>query len=156
MKINPFKPFGPVNPGAFVGRLEELRRLKSALIQTTAGSPVNFMITGERGIGKTSLMLYLKYAAEGLIPIEDKKLHFVVVDTDIDQNTTQLGMITKIELDLERALSRQEAFRDFVKKAWGFVQRVEGGGFKLNETKKVSDELLLEEFAYSLQRRQIA
>ncbi len=71
MKINPFEPFAPVNPGSFVGRLDELRRLTSALVQTSAGKPVNFMITGERGIGKTSLLNYLKYAAKGLIPIEE-------------------------------------------------------------------------------------
>lgn len=150
MKINPFEPFGPVNPGAFVGRLDELRRLMSALVQTSAGKPVNFMITGERGIGKTSLLLYLKHAAEGRIQIEGQKLAFVVIDTDVDQSTTQLGLIAKIERGLEKALSRQEAARDFVKKAWGFVQRVEAGGFKLNEARKVSDELLLDEFAYLL------
>jgi Cdc6-like AAA superfamily ATPase len=117
MKINPFEPFGPVNPGAFVGRLDELRRLMSALVQTSAGKPVNFMITGERGIGKTSLLLYLKHAAEGRIQIEGQKLAFVVIDTDVDQNTTQLGLIAKIGLGLEKALSRQEVARDYVKKA---------------------------------------
>jgi AAA ATPase domain len=109
MKINPFEPYGPVNPGSFVGRLDELRRLKSALLQTSAGKPVNFMITGERGIGKTSLLNYLKYAAEGLIQVEHSKLSFVVVDTDVDPNTTQLGLIAKIELGLEKFLGRQEA-----------------------------------------------
>ena len=150
MKINPFEPFGPVNPGSFVGRLDELRRLKSALLQTSAGKPVNFMITGERGIGKTSLLNYLKYAAEGLIQVENIKLSFVVVDTDVDQNTTQLGLIAKIELGLEKALGRHEAGRDFIKKAWGFLQRVEAGGLKLSEARKASDELLLDQFAYSL------
>lgn len=150
MKINPFKPFGPVNPGVFVGRLDELRRLKSALVQTSAGQPVNFMITGERGIGKTSLLLYLKHAAEGRFQVEHSKLSFVVIDTDVDRDTTQLGLIAKVELGLEKALGRQEAGRDFLKKAWGFVQRVEAGGLKLNEMRKVSDELLLDQFAYSL------
>src|SRR5438094_150417 len=100
MKINPFEPYAPVSPGCFVGRLEELRRLKSALIQTTAGQPANFMITGERGIGKTSLLNYLKHAAEGRIAIDGTKVSFIVVDADIDQNTTQLGLIRKIELGL--------------------------------------------------------
>jgi hypothetical protein len=44
----------------------------------------------------------------------------------------------------------QEAGRDLMKKAWGFVQRVEAGGFTLNDARKASDELLLDEFAYSL------
>lgn len=150
MKINPFEPFAPVNPGAFVGRLDELRRLMSALVRTSVGKPVNFMITGERGIGKTSLLLYLRHAAEGRIPIEGQKLAFVVIDTDIDQSTTQFGLIAKIKLGLEKALSRQEVARDFVRKTWEFLQRVEAGGFKLNEAQRASDELLLDEFAYSL------
>lgn len=150
MKINPFEPFAPVNPGCFVGRLDELRRLKASLIQTKAGKPANFMITGERGIGKTSLLNYLKSAAEGRIPIDGTRLSFIVVDADIDQNTTQLGLVGKIELGFEHALAQQEGGRDFVKKAWGFLQRVEAGGVKLGEAKKESDELLLDQFAYSL------
>ncbi len=150
MKVNPFEPFGPVNPGSFVGRVEELRRLKSALLQTSAGKPVNFMITGERGIGKTSLLNYLKYAAEGYIPIDGLKLCLVVVDTEIDQSTTQLGLISKIELGLEKALGRQEAGRDFLKKTWALLQRVEAGGIRLSEAQRASDEVVLDEFAYSL------
>jgi predicted GTPase len=30
--------------------------LESCLVQTKAGSPSNFMLTGERGIGKSSLL----------------------------------------------------------------------------------------------------
>lgn len=150
MKINPFEPFGPVNPGSFVGRLDELQRLKSSLLQTSAAKPVNFILTGERGIGKTSLLNYLKYAAKGLIPVEGAKFSFIVVDTDIDENTTQLGLIAKIQLGLEKALGNQEAGRDFLKKAWGFIQRFEAAGVKLTEARKTSDDLLLDEFAYSL------
>ena len=150
MKINPFEPFAPVNPGSFVGRLVDLRRLKSALIQTSVGKPINFMITGERGIGKTSLMNYLKYAAEGHIPIEGEKLSFVVIDTDVNEHTTPLGLISKIQLGLENALGQHEAGRDFLKKAWDFIQRVQAGGIKIGNAQRASDELLLEEFAYSL------
>ncbi|MCY4378077.1 MAG: ATP-binding protein [Spirochaetaceae bacterium] len=150
MKINPFEPFAPVNPGSFVGRLVDLRRLKAALIQTSAGKPVNFMITGERGIGKTSLLNYLKYAAEGHIPIDGEKLSFVVIDTDINEHTTPLGLISKIQLGLENALGQHEAGRDLLKKAWSFLQRVEAGGIKIGNAQKTSDELLLDEFAYSL------
>ncbi len=53
MKSNPFRPNSPVNPGVFVGRLEEIKRLEQALIQSRSGEPAHFMITGERGIGKT-------------------------------------------------------------------------------------------------------
>jgi len=62
------------------------------------------MITGKRGIGKTSLLNYLKYAAEGDKTIDGVKLSFIVIDTDLDQTTTQLELIDKIQLGLEKGL----------------------------------------------------
>lgn len=66
-RVNPFRPNSPVNPGMFVGRIDELNRLESHLVQARAGNPSNFMITGERGIGKSSLLNYFKWVAEGQI-----------------------------------------------------------------------------------------
>jgi len=51
-RINPFQPQSAVNPGMFVGRIPQLNAVESALLQTRAGKPKNFMLTGERGIGK--------------------------------------------------------------------------------------------------------
>jgi hypothetical protein len=150
-KINPFSPNAPSNPGTFVGRLEELDRLESCLLQTAAGHPTNFMITGERGIGKTSLLNYLKHVAEGRIPIGDQRVSFLVVDTDIDPSTTQHSLLRKIQLGLERALAKTESARTFFKEAWSFLQRVEAGSVKLNaQQREESEELLFEEFSYSL------
>jgi ABC-type methionine transport system ATPase subunit len=100
MRINPFRPGNPVAPGMFVGRIKEIESLESALIQTKACQPVNFMLIGERGIGKTSLLNILRYVAQGEIEVDGEKLNFLVIDTDIDQNTTQIGLIKKIELAL--------------------------------------------------------
>ena len=83
-KINPFKPNFPVHSGMFVGRGAELVKLESCLVQTRAGSPSNFMLTGERGIGKSSLLNYIKYVAEGRGDIEGISVTFLVVDTDVD------------------------------------------------------------------------
>ena len=150
-KINPFSPNAPVNPGTFVGRLEELDRLETCLLQTAAGQPSNFMITGERGIGKTSLLNYLKHVAEGRIPVGERTLSFLVIDTDIDPTTIQHSLLRKIQLGLERALAKTEAARQLFKDAWAFLQRVEAGGVKLSARQKdESEELLFEEFSYTL------
>ena len=53
----------------FVGRIPQVEALEHALLQTRAGKPKNFMLTGERGIGKTSLLQYFKWVAEGRISI---------------------------------------------------------------------------------------
>ncbi|RPJ85790.1 MAG: ATP-binding protein, partial [Acidobacteria bacterium] len=87
-KINPFEPYSPVHPGMFVGRLSEVERLESALIQTKSAQPNNFMITGERGIGKSSLLNYIKFVAEGSIHAANTRFSFLVLDTDIDSRTT--------------------------------------------------------------------
>jgi hypothetical protein len=150
-KVNPFRPNSPVNPGMFVGRIPELERLESHLLQTRAGNPSNFMISGERGIGKSSLLNYIKAVAVGDIAIEQETTHFLVVDIDIDQNTSQLGLVKKIELGLRKNLSESEAARHFLQEAWGFLQRFEAAGVRLNpdETPQ-SEETVLEEFSYSL------
>ncbi|TAJ99294.1 MAG: ATP-binding protein, partial [Candidatus Manganitrophaceae bacterium] len=130
-KINPFKPNYPISPGMFVGRLSEIERLETHLLQTRAGNPSNFMITGERGIGKSSLLNYFKFVAQGDLNINGDKVNFLVIDTDIDQNTTQLGLVKKIELCLRRELGKTEPARMFLKDMWDFLKRVEAQGIKL-------------------------
>lgn len=99
-KVNPFRPNSPVAPGMFVGRIEEVQVLEQALVQTRAGRSKSFMITGERGIGKTSLLLYTAGLARGELTLNGDRFNFLVVETDIDRNTTQLGLVKKIELRL--------------------------------------------------------
>jgi Cdc6-like AAA superfamily ATPase len=150
-KVNPFAPNSPVHPGMFVGRAAELVKLESCLAQTKAGNPSNFMLTGERGIGKSSLLNYIKHVAEGMEGLEQTNVSFLAIDTDLDSNVTQLGLVKKIELGLDRALGKTEAARDFLKHSWDFLKRVEAGGLKLRSEEPVQgDDLLLEEFAYSL------
>jgi hypothetical protein len=149
-KVNPFNPNSPVNPGMFVGRVPEILRLDAHLTQTAAGQPTNFMITGERGIGKSSLMLYARAIAQGAIPIDARTLTFLVVFTDIDPATTQLGLVRKIELGIRRELEKTEPARQIMRTAWEFIRRVEAAGIKLNPQEQRTDEVLLEEFALSL------
>jgi hypothetical protein len=134
----------------FAGRVPELMRLEAQLLQTRAGHASNFLITGERGIGKSSLLNYIKAVAQGHIPIEQTKVKFLVVDSDIDQSTTQIGLVRKIELALHRELGKTEPARNFLKDAWAFLQRVEAGSVKIGMKPTECDELLLEEFSYSL------
>jgi len=151
IRINPFKPNYPVSPGMFVGRIDEIERLEAHILQTRSGQPTNFMITGERGIGKSSLLNYIKWVAEGHIPIKGTKVNFLVIDTDIDQKTTQMGLIRKIELGLRRKLAESETARKFFAEAWGFIQRVEASGFKLSaKGAEENEETLFDEFSYSL------
>lgn len=58
-KINPFKPNSPVPIGMFAGRVDELLLLEGGLHQARHGEPANFLVTGDRGIGKSSLLLFV-------------------------------------------------------------------------------------------------
>jgi Cdc6-like AAA superfamily ATPase len=149
-KINPFRPNSPVNPGMFVGRLNESDKLENHLLQTMAGRPVNFLLTGERGIGKTSLLIYLKAIATGAIAVQERNLSFLVIETDVDEIVNQLALVRKIELGLRKELAKTEKARRFLTDAWKFLQRVEGGGFSLKTHEQNDHDLIIEEFAYSL------
>jgi hypothetical protein len=52
---------------------------------------------------------------------------------------------------MNRILGKTEKAREFLKQSWQFLQRIEAGGLKLRSGEQTHhDELLLEEFAYSL------
>lgn len=134
----------------FVGRLSESDKLENHLMQTRAGRPVNFLLTGERGIGKTSLLVYLKYVATGQIAVDGNKLTFLVIETDVDQKVDQLALVKKIELGLRRELNKTEKARQFMTNAWQFLQRLEVAGVAFKEQQQRDEDLVVEEFAYSL------
>lgn len=54
---NPFKVFGPIPPERFIGRERDVNTILTRLTDTRPGSSA---IHGERWIGKTSLLHYLK------------------------------------------------------------------------------------------------
>lgn len=135
----------------FAGRLSQLEALEDALLQTRAGRPKNFMLTGERGIGKTSLLQYFKWIAQGHIDVQDERLRFLVVDLDVDASTTDLGLVRRIDLALSRALSQTEPARSFLERSWQFVRRLEAFGVSIrDESAQPDPETLQDEFAHSL------
>lgn len=64
MRLNPFNPQQPARPDFFVGREPEIIQFEKFLHQTIAGSPMNMSITGNRGIGKTSILVKFEEVAK--------------------------------------------------------------------------------------------
>ncbi len=57
LKTNPFRPGKPItDPELFAGRKEELSLLVDALYQTGTKNANHIIVTGGRGIGKSSLV----------------------------------------------------------------------------------------------------
>lgn len=151
-KINPFKPNSPVPPGMFAGRLNEINALEYGLYQTKNGNSANFLITGERGIGKSSLLSLIKPTANGEIKSPDYELfNFVVVNTVISNKSTLISFIKLIERNLKREIGKIEKIRSFLDDTWSFVQRLRIMDSGIDKT-QVNDELdlIIDDFAYSL------
>lgn len=135
----------------FVGRLAEIEALEQALRQTQAGQPHHVMVTGERGIGKTSLLSYMKWLARGELKTSDDHFSFLVVDTDIEKSTTPEIFARRMERALSHEIGKDDPAREFIKKTWGFLSRVEAGGVSLREASSgVQTDDLVDELAYSL------
>lgn len=61
---SPFTPGLPVPLDYFIGRIKEIERLERAIRQASLGRNTNVFITGERGIGKSSLARFARYVAQ--------------------------------------------------------------------------------------------
>lgn len=87
---NPFTPQKPIdNPDYFFGRMDEVDSIVDVLYQTATGNPEHAIITGDRGIGKSSLLFQTKNIAEGSMALIEK----FGIDTgeSINLNLKQFG-----------------------------------------------------------------
>ncbi|MBI2668844.1 AAA family ATPase [Candidatus Woesearchaeota archaeon] len=64
MRFNPFNPQQPARPDFFVGREPEIITFEKFLVQTMHNSPMNLSVTGNRGMGKTSLLMKFEQIAK--------------------------------------------------------------------------------------------
>ncbi|MCF3191480.1 AAA family ATPase [Pseudomonas bubulae] len=150
-KINPFKPNNPVSSEMFAGRHKEIRALEKGLYQTKNGFPSNILITGERGIGKSSLMNLFKHLAIGNISTENGFLNFIAVNVVVSDRTSLVTLIRLIERSISRELGKVETVRSFLAETWSFVQRIklmDSGLDKADATDEA--DIVIDEFAYSL------
>jgi len=63
-EYSPFTPGQPVPIEFFVGRVDEVNRLKQASAESAAGRLRAMFLSGERGIGKSSLASFVRFLAE--------------------------------------------------------------------------------------------
>ena len=134
----------------FVGRESEISRIDEAFFHTKMGNSSRIMIIGERGIGKSSLLLYANYLAESKIHTEKGKYDFLTLNIRVDKNTSLTNLISKIEKVLFRKLRHSEKTLTCLKKSWAFLQRVEIQGVKIRSGDQVSDSELIDNCIYSL------
>ena len=134
MKYNPFQPNKIVNTGMFVGRLDELRKIESYLYQAKSRNPTHFLIEGERGIGKSSLLKYVSPLASGDFPsLEKISFQFLVVFVDLGGASSQLDIIRTIGRELKSQISKRAKLKDSAKAAWDFLSNWEVLGVRYHK-----------------------
>jgi DNA polymerase III delta prime subunit len=140
-RYNPFRPGKIVTPGMFSGRYDELAALEHALNQTKHNNAHHFLIHGERGIGKSSLLLYLQYVATGDIPAMDNtRCSFLVVNLDLEPAITYADLIQRIGAGFQRVIASRERLKELAKSAWDFIKRWEVMGVKYSNHRNGSVE----------------
>lgn len=139
MIFNPFTPNKPVHSGMFSGRFREIQRTDELLYQTVNCNPTHIIYQGERGIGKTSLLLAAKFLAEGKINFSENKYNFITVPIIISEDMNIYNFAIVLKNALERVLRKSDKAYSFFKKTWDFVQRLEAAGIRVNDCKKDSD-----------------
>lgn len=151
-KINPFKPNNPVPTAMFAGRLAEIQALESGLYQTKTGQPANFLMTGDRGIGKSSLLLLLKAIASGDIETPKYgKFNFLSVNIPISDRMSIATLLKLIEVHITREVGKIESVKAFLASTWSFVQRLRVMDSGISAAERDSEiEVLLDQFTYSL------
>jgi len=137
-------PNSPVFTGMFSGRIRELKRLDYSLFQTQMSNPTHILINGERGIGKTSLLIVAKLFAKGTLQWEEEKYNFITIQVSIRPETTLIDFAKKLNTQIKRVLSQSEQGLTFLKKTWDFITNFESNfiSYKPREQKFNKEEIL--------------
>ena len=147
-KFNPFRPQSLVHPGMFSGRYGEIRIIQQSLTQTKHGNPAHFLIEGERGIGKSSLLLFLKQMATGNL---GEEFNFLPVYIELNGSTGFGDIIHRIQSALKSELLKRQDIKEHAKAIWDFISKWEVLGIKYDKKEKIEDRYqLLENLANSL------
>jgi len=133
VRNNPFKPNIPVHPAMFTGRGKEIQKIDNALYSTVDDNPHHLLFLGERGIGKTSLLLLASYLSKGEIPIENNlKMNYLTIIISLDKNTTIKDFSSKIIKSIEREFRKSHNTIQTLRDIWNFTKRLEVAGTKFN------------------------
>jgi hypothetical protein len=148
---NPYKPNSPVFRGMFVGREREIQRIDEILFQTKNANPTNILIIGERGIGKSSLLLYTNYFSMGDLNLSEDTHNFFTVQTSLSKDMTLIDFSRKLKNAFERELGKLNKELDALKKIWKFIQRIEiaGAGLK-NKNSSINEVEIVDNLIYSI------
>lgn len=151
-KYNPFRPNGITHSGMFVGRIDELSAIQRCLFQAKNGNPQHFLIQGERGIGKSSLLFYVDILVDGSIKMfGGGSFNFLSVPVDLGGCLTQADVVKKIGRGLRSAIGKKQALKERAKGVWDWLSSWEVLGVQYHKADQPLDlEEVAEEFVDQL------
>jgi len=123
---SPFYPGQPVPIEFFIGRLKEIERIARAIDQVELGKPQAIFLTGEYGIGKSSLASYMKYIAQESKQILGIHVLLGGVETLEDVATKTVETVIKTQI-YESTIA--EKIRNFLSK---YIGKQDLLGFSIN------------------------
>jgi hypothetical protein len=134
VKYNPFQPNQIVAPGMFTGRTDEVITIERSLFQAKCGNPQHFLIEGERGIGKSSLLFVAAGIANAQIKaMEAPPMKFVVLSVDLGNVTSQLDIVRVIARELRSQIAGLQASAEAARKVWQFLSSWEVLGIRYHK-----------------------
>ncbi|XOZ33953.1 ATP-binding protein [Halomonadaceae bacterium KBTZ08] len=117
--VDPFTPDVPIDdPARFAGRNSEVDNITDSLFQLAHENPKHTIITGDRGIGKSSLLLQVNNLANGDTTLPERlgidtgveSFDFICAwhDCAADQGPIELaqGIISQLQSSLKNALGK--------------------------------------------------
>jgi hypothetical protein len=133
LKFNPFRPNSIVTPGMFQGRMNELLKAEDSLFQTKHGNPQHFIIEGERGIGKSSLLLAIDGFAKGALELRGERFNFLVVSLELTSSMGHHEILRKLASALKAEIATKQQLRDLTKTAMEFLSKIEAMGVRYHK-----------------------
>ena len=138
----------------FCGRYEEFVGTEKALFQTKNGNAQHFLIHGERGIGKSSLLYSLDLVARNQVSsFENEKFNFLTVTIELEPTTSYAELIQKIGVELRRVVATRHPALETAKATWDFLRRWEVMGVKYSGSEKeLKPHELLDELTFTMEQ----
>jgi len=138
----------------FAGRLRELEQLDRILFQIKSGNSHHFLIHGERGIGKSSLLFSVQCVARGDFPALDGTTYrFLVVSLELEPTDSYYDIVRKIGGELNRTVRAANQVFHLASAAWEFLKRWEVMGVKYSsDATETKGHELLNELASDIER----
>lgn len=142
---SPFQVGIPVNPDVFIGREEILENILKRIASMNTNNQQHFIITGERGIGKTSLTNYIA----NIVEEEFKFLTIHIENNGVDSTEELLRNIIIKILEEAKKESISTRFKQLIK------DNIESVGVWKTQIKLNNDSPLISDikhtFIYSVQ-----